>query len=89
MNDSLELSEKIENMNDDCALEFSGCKVHKYIQLLVLLIKFTKYFLKLSIIPQRMAGDHFDQDGSAVMRIQSDGAPKTSSPHVLAVRVGT
>ena len=34
MNDSLELSEKIEKINDDCTLEFSGGKVHKYIQLL-------------------------------------------------------
>ena len=70
MNDSLELSEKIGKINDDCTLEFSGCKVHKYIQLL------------------RMAGEHFDKEGAALMRIQSDGPPKNSSPHILAVRVG-
>ena len=37
---------------------------------------------------QRMAGDHFDKDGSALVRIQSDGPPKTASPHILAVRIG-
>ena len=35
-----------------------------------------------------MAADHFDEAGSAVMRISSDGGPKSSSPHIMAVRVG-
>ena len=37
---------------------------------------------------QRTAGDHFDKDGSALLRVQADGAPKTASPHIFAVRVG-
>ena len=36
----------------------------------------------------RWFGDHFDETGSAVMRIQSDGSPKYPSPHILAVKVG-
>jgi len=32
----------------------------------------------------REAGDHFDGDGSALMRIENDGNPKTSSPHLFA-----
>ena len=35
-----------------------------------------------------MAGDNLDEDGSALMRIQSDGSVKSSSPHIMAVRVG-
>ena len=71
MNDSLEQSEKIEKINGDCTLEFSGGKVHKNIQLL------------------RMAGDHYVKEGSALMRIQYDGPPKNSSPHISELELIT
>ena len=36
MNDSLELAEDLEKINDECSLEFGGGKIHKFIWLLVL-----------------------------------------------------
>ena len=86
MNDSVELCEKIEKIKEECSLEFGGCKVHKFIWLMVMMI-----ILNVNVnfdMLQRMAGDHFDKDGSALVRIQSDGPPKTASPHILAVRIG-
>ena len=35
VNDTLEFREKMEKVNDDCALQFRGSSVHKYIHLLV------------------------------------------------------
>ena len=36
----------------------------------------------------RMAGDHFDGDGSALFRLQTDDGPKSAAPHILAIKVG-
>ena len=36
----------------------------------------------------RMAGDHFDGDGSALFRLQTDDGPRSAAPHILAIKVG-
>ena len=50
-----------------------------------------KASLKLMLLNlsfQRMAALQFEEDPSAIMRMQEDGEPSSSSPHMLAVRVG-
>ena len=42
--------------------------------------------MPLHFFLQRFAGIHFDQgEGCELLRLESDGPPKTSSPHILAI----
>ena len=64
-------------------LEKSGSLTLKYIHLLVSQISLKDY---PSIKFQRFAGIHLDEGkGPQLVRLESDGAPDHSSPHILAI----
>jgi hypothetical protein len=88
MNNTLDFTDTLCKIKEDCALVFDGSSVHKYIHILVNDDRNKWTYIDFSFL-KRLAGDHFDGDGSSFMRIQSDGDPKDSSPHIFAVkRVG-
>ena len=88
VNTDVEFTDKHEAVEEDCSLEFTGSLTHKYIYILVNDSSNVLCSLLVCINFQRWAGDSFDTDGSDFMRIESDGPPKSPSPHVLAVKVG-
>ena len=48
VNNSLEFTENLVKIKDDCNLEFNGSKLHKFIHLLVEMILKIKQFIYLS-----------------------------------------
>ena len=82
--DTLEFSEKMLKVKEDCDLLFKGSQVHKFVHLLVIIFAFTKIYQLYYPVFKREAGDHFDGEGSTFMRIETDGNPKDSSPHIFA-----
>ena len=81
--DTLEFSEKMLKVKEDCDLLFKGSQVHKFVHLLVIILHSLKCY-QIYPVCKREAGDHFDFDGSSFMRTESDGNPKDSSPHIFA-----
>ena len=45
VNNTVEFTEILEKITDDCALEFGGDKVHKYIHILVNICEFKIVFI--------------------------------------------
>ena len=86
VNSSVEFTDMYEGVIEDCSLEFDGSLIHKYIYILVRIE--TKFYNLPDTLLQRWAGDSFDGEGSAFLRLVSDGPPKSPSPHILAVKVG-
>ena len=89
MNTSVEFTQHLDEIKDDCTLLFNGAKIHKYIEILVGRLFSCKSLNITRLKFQRLAGNHFDSDGAAFMRIEEDGNSMSSSPHIKAVRVGT
>ena len=75
----------MDTVAEVCQLDKNGSETLKFIHLLVgFYFIFSMYIDVLSF--QRFAGVHFDQgEGFEFMRLESDGPPKTSSPHILAI----
>ena len=101
MNTSVEFAEKLLKIREDCSLDFDGSKLHKYIHIIVRLnccwrsrseddIPFSLKYKDINELWlfKRLAAEQFEEFPAAVMRIQEDGDPQTSSPHMVAVKVG-
>ena len=83
---SVKFQDSMANIEEVCLLENSGSSTWKEIHLLVCISGplTQEHFCLL----QRFACGHFDQsNGADLVRLDSDGSPKTGSPHIFAIEV--
>ena len=85
-NQSIELRDTINSVEKDCDMEYQGSRVFKDIMIMVMFaFGFTNGNLYNKF--QRLAADHLDRDGSALVRFQREGPASLGSPFIMAVQV--
>ena len=83
---SLEMRDKLAAVDTACDVEYQGSRVYKDIHIIVRsTVSLMNMHLNLTF--QRMAGDYWDSNVSALMRLKEDGAADNTSPFILAVQV--
>ena len=83
---SLEMRDKLAAVDTACDVEYQGSRVYKDIHIIVRsTVSLMNMHLNLTF--QRMAGDYWDSNVSALMRLKEDGAADNTNPFIFAVQV--
>ena len=82
---TMDFKEKLAGIDELVETEYDGCRVFKDIQILVCFLWFMINAMFQLPLLQRIAGSHFDSDGTSLVRLERELPSPSASPFILAV----